>query len=297
MDPSRFPREMVFLPGAVPVLSNRHVLNGDLEPHDHAFHEVALVLSGEGRHVTIRGESELRRGQVIVLRQGEWHSYRKCRSLVVQNCIFGEEIAANELAWMGAHAELVYLLARVGAGGGTEGPAVLQMPDDALKRSLAILRPLSKYAQGQGVQIRGILVGHLILFLAELSRHLDPAQLAEAHRSAAAHPAVQRAIALMRDDPAEEWTIADLCGRLHGVDPSYFSRQFRRATGYPPLAWLTRQRAGVAAALLLRTNKRISEIGGIVGWTDPNHFARRFRSVFGLSPSEYRRRGAVPPSD
>ena len=72
------------------------------------------------------------------------------------------------------------------------------------------------------------------------------------------------------------------------MDPSHLSRQFRRATGYPPLTWLARHRARLAAALLLRSNQRVSEIGGLVGWPDPNHFARRFRDVFGESPSEYR---------
>jgi AraC family L-rhamnose operon transcriptional activator RhaR len=101
----------------------------------------------------------------------------------------------------------------------------------------------------------------------------------------------------MRAEPSHPWSIDELCALLHGIDSSYLSRLFRSGVGLPPLGWLIRHRANLAAVQLVQSETPISEIGGAVGWPDPNHFARRFRGVFGESPREYRSRRRISESD
>ncbi len=98
-----------------------------------------------------------------------------------------------------------------------------------------------------------------------------------------------RAARLLESDPRRDWTLGELAGEL-SLDPSYLVRLFKAGTGLPPMAYLSRHRAERAAELLLRTDRRVGEVGAEVGWPDPNHFARRFRAHFGLSPSAYRAR-------
>jgi sugar (pentulose or hexulose) kinase len=78
-----------------------------------------------------------------------------------------------------------------------------------------------------------------------------------------------------------------LAGEL-AVDPSYLVRLFKSDTGLPPIAFLNRHRAELAANLLLRTELPIAGVGERVGWSDPNYFARRFKAHFGMSATAYR---------
>jgi AraC family transcriptional regulator, L-rhamnose operon transcriptional activator RhaR len=58
------------------------------------------------------------------------------------------------------------------------------------------------------------------------------------------------------------------------------------------MAYLARRRVQMAAALLLHTDRPVTQVGRSVGWPDQNYFARRFKAHFGLSASTYRSRFA-----
>jgi AraC family L-rhamnose operon transcriptional activator RhaR len=61
------------------------------------------------------------------------------------------------------------------------------------------------------------------------------------------------------------------------------------------MAYLARVRAETAAALLLQTERSITDIAAAGGWPDANYFARRFRQHFGLAPSAYRAERRIAP--
>ncbi len=102
-------------------------------------------------------------------------------------------------------------------------------------------------------------------------------------------PAVDAALRLLQAEPAQRWTLAGLARRL-GRERSHFIRDFRTATGLPPMAWLARLRVELAAARLRAGDEPVAAIGAAVGWPEPMHFARRFRQHLGCSPGEWRRR-------
>jgi AraC family L-rhamnose operon transcriptional activator RhaR len=111
----------------------------------------------------------------------------------------------------------------------------------------------------------------------------------EAGASGPAHPAVARAMRMLEAEPARPWTLAQLSDDLH-LAPAYLVRLFKAATGLPPIAYLSRHRAELAATLLLHTEEPITQIARTVGWPDQNYFARRFRGHYGLSATAYRDR-------
>jgi AraC-like DNA-binding protein len=84
------------------------------------------------------------------------------------------------------------------------------------------------------------------------------------------------------------------------MSPAHFSRQFRRAFGEPPYAYLLTRRVERAQALLRRGDLSVTEVCTEVGFTSLGSFSAKFAEVAGESPSSYRARdhgalAAVPP--
>jgi AraC family transcriptional regulator len=79
--------------------------------------------------------------------------------------------------------------------------------------------------------------------------------------------------------------VADQCG----LSSSYFSRAFKRETGFSPHQWLIKRRVERAKELLREPDLRLAEIAQICGFADQSHFARVFSKFESFSPGRWRR--------
>lgn len=86
---------------------------------------------------------------------------------------------------------------------------------------------------------------------------------------------------------ADPLTVNDLAAAA-GLSTAYFSREFRRAFGESPHAYLLTRRLERAAGLLRRTDRGISDICYAVGWESLGSFTTSFSRMYGLSPAQYR---------
>ncbi len=79
-----------------------------------------------------------------------------------------------------------------------------------------------------------------------------------------------------------------------GLSRAHFSREFRRAFGDSPHAYLLTRRLERAAALLRTTDQSVAEICFSVGLQSVGSFTTSFTRTFGRSPTAYRT--AHPPA-
>src|SRR3954447_19364064 len=79
-----------------------------------------------------------------------------------------------------------------------------------------------------------------------------------------------------------------------GLSRAHFSREFRRAFGESPHAYLLTRRLERAAALLRTTDRSIAEVCLDVGLRSVGSFTTSFTQTFGRSPTAYR--AAHPPA-
>lgn len=89
--------------------------------------------------------------------------------------------------------------------------------------------------------------------------------------------------------------------KIVSVETKYFSRFFRRETGFKFSWWEREIRVRRAARLLHQKGCNIDSIALAVGYVDVTTFARAFKKSVGVCPQEYRRsrctpRGIAPPS-
>jgi AraC-like DNA-binding protein len=82
--------------------------------------------------------------------------------------------------------------------------------------------------------------------------------------------------------------------RAAGLSRAHFSREFRRAFGESPHAYLLTRRLERAAALLRDTDRSVADICFSVGLRSVGSFTTSFTHTFGRSPTAYR--AAYPPA-
>jgi len=76
------------------------------------------------------------------------------------------------------------------------------------------------------------------------------------------------------------------------MSAGHLSRQFRRAYGESPYAYLMTRRIERAMALLRRGDLSVTEVCFEVGCSSLGTFSTRFTELVGVPPSVYRREGA-----
>jgi AraC-like DNA-binding protein len=86
----------------------------------------------------------------------------------------------------------------------------------------------------------------------------------------------------------------DDMARAAGLSRAHFSREFRRAFGEPPHAYLLTRRLERAAALLRTTDRSVADICFSVGLQSVGSFTTSFKRTFGETPTAYR--AAFPPA-
>ena len=82
--------------------------------------------------------------------------------------------------------------------------------------------------------------------------------------------------------------------RAAGLSRAHFSREFRRAFGEAPHAYLLTRRMERAAALLRTTDRSVAEVCLDVGLQSIGSFTTSFRRTYGMSPTAYR--ASFPPA-
>jgi AraC-like DNA-binding protein len=87
--------------------------------------------------------------------------------------------------------------------------------------------------------------------------------------------------------------VDDLAGAA-GLSRAHFSREFRRAFGDSPHAYLLTRRLERAAALLRTTDRSVADICFSVGLRSVGSFTTSFTRTYGASPTAYR--AAYPPA-
>jgi AraC-like DNA-binding protein len=91
----------------------------------------------------------------------------------------------------------------------------------------------------------------------------------------------------------EPLEVGDLA-RAAGLSRAHFSREFRRAFGVSPHAYLLTRRLERAAALLRVSDRSVADICMSVGLQSVGSFTTSFQRMFGMSPTAYR--ATFPPA-
>lgn len=101
-------------------------------------------------------------------------------------------------------------------------------------------------------------------------------------------PVASEALALLHEQPAARWTVAELARQVH-VSRATLAARFRTTVGQPPMAYLTTWRLALAADRLVGSTATTAAIAAEVGYSSAFTFSTAFTRAYGTSPTAYRR--------
>lgn len=98
---------------------------------------------------------------------------------------------------------------------------------------------------------------------------------------------IEDSIAYINDHLTQELSLDDLAVKA-ALSPFYFSRLFKKETGFSPHQYILATRISNAKFLLQSTDDSVKNICFTVGFTSESSFCTAFKKETGLTPSEFR---------
>lgn len=237
------------------------------EPHSHHAYELHYVVAG-------RGSFELR-GATLTVRPGDL--FYTCpgtvhRMAVPEGQYLLQYVAFIELEGARDRELAEDLRTLIGEG------SIRRIGD----RYHALFAQISGQTLSTDARQRRAASARMYGFLYEM--------MTDAPMAKASHPAIDRALDLMRSRLGEAYDLDELAEEL-GLDKSYFVRLFKKNIGVPPMKYATHLKMSAASDLLRTTSLPLAAIAARVGFRDEYHFAKRFKRWSGTPPGAYRRQG------
>ena len=263
------PKTFQFLPTALPGIEAMQADSSlAFGRHMHLQFGLGVIRRGAQKSASGRGVVESGPGDTITVNPGEVHD--------------GTPLDKRGRAW-----HMLYLDPALVAAGAAD--VQLGAPGASFEFPAPTLRNAQLAAQVQALfhaatDTSGHAAGRLHVeecLLQVLGSLLRP----RGHQEPAA--SVARARAMMDDDPTAPWSLAQLAAEA-GLSRYQLVRQFGRATGLTPHAYLLQRRLHHARRLMA-AGTTVAAAAAASGFADQSHLTRVFARSFGITPGAYAR--------
>ena len=283
----RVEQSTVKLSAGRPVRAQRLDVPVDVPRHDHAYHEICLIVSGSATHVTKDGRAPLLPGDVFVVPPDEVHAIEDVDHLEAINAYYLSEWLMGDLGllWTEPAAVPLFLSTTLMR---SQIVNTVQLRLEAAEFALVAGELTQIEAEGEGAAPSPLFLRcclqKAVATMARVWMRQDPTSATLAFRDEVwtAMEAIERAV-----NAGIAYSVAG-SARAAGISVDHFSALFRSSTGYGPTDYFQRRRIHRSCQMLLNPGPSVTEIAADLGFSDAPHFCRLFKRYKGMTPSEYR---------
>ncbi len=280
----------VFRNPNLPLAVIRVAQHPEFSMHGHAFSEIVLIQEGEGEHLTESDSHPLHAGDVLILNDGQAHSYAQTKNLTLINVLADEPFILKHtpsLSSLPNYEDCFHLKTRRRAGKIVRR----RMRLNPMERShlVGLIERLEEELRTRPQGHEAMAIALYTQIVVTLCRHYGNVPfLKKQERSV-----IGRAVTFIEKQYREDISLKQL-EKLTFLSSRTLLRRFAVATGLTPGQYHLRVRIAKACTLLRDGSLNVTEVAYRVGFNDSNYFTRQFRKVLSVSPSEYRRACMIP---
>ena len=106
---------------------------------------------------------------------------------------------------------------------------------------------------------------------------------------------IMDAISYIAMNLGAELSVGQLADRAN-LNPDYFSRLFRVATGSPPIDYIQEKKRERAQYLMVTTQFTLAQIADLTGFQNSFYFSKVFKKITGMAPGRYKRHLITSPA-
>ena len=168
-------------------------------------------------------------------------------------------------------------------------PLIRLTPQEQHSIETLLQSMLTEY-QSKGSGYAAYLRTALIQLLILLNRHNGQLPDEQYRYASAAHKTISEITGYINNHYHTDITLTSI-SRQFFISPYYFTRIFKRSTGFTFIAYLNGVRVKEAQKLLRKTDLSIAQVAEAVGFKSSTHFGRIFKEITGITPLACRKRG------
>ena len=246
--------------------------------HVHPYNEIYYIINGECTFFINHNIYQLNRGDLVIVPAGQLHRG------TIPDVGFSERFVVcfreNNLNWM---KEIL------GEGMVKEClmPGVVSIPEKRRDYVEGLMNKLLFENNGQDVLSPAFVRTGLIEMLLFIIRCQKYEQNVVKELDVD-NQLMQEIATYIYDNYEKKITLDDMAEMFH-ISRSYLSKKFKSSTGFGFKEYIVNVRIKNACAMLLETNKTITDIAFECGFNDSNYFGDAFRHIKGMSPNKYRK--------
>lgn len=253
-------------------------------PHIHRFLELAYVLDGSAVHGMNGAETQINKGDYIIIDLGAVHYYNAgSGSFEVRNLLFLPEFVDRMLVNAKSFTEVLNCYLVKCSNGRTPLAIANRVFHDDDGRIHELLERLAAEYESKQLGYLEVIRGLLIEIIIETMRKASPDAAGTVYSKS-----TERICRYISEHYREEITLSGICEET-GYSVPYVSRKFREENGMTFSRYLQQMRINEARRLLAESDKKIIEIAEYIGYSDIKFFNSLFKKLTGKTPREYRR--------
>lgn len=257
------------------ILRHPTTKNKKMEVHTHDFIEIEYVLSGHGVQLINGIEYPVKRGDVICLQKGDYHTYYTDDKMVIINIIFYYQVFD----------ELKTILCGYSCGD-IQIPMITHFTGmDMLDIENLVLNAEIEFNK-EFIGYYHVLKSYLTVLLIYLLRKVMDEEKTRGYS--------RKILPILEyiDQNFSNTNVTDVASHFN-YSPNYFSKFFKKNVGISFVEYLNQKRLKQAVDLLLTTDYNVDEICKEIGFSDKKHFYQLFKQQFDMTPAILRKKVAA----
>lgn len=241
-----------------------------LELHTHDFVEIEYVIQGSGIQ-EINGEIyNVKRGDIIYLKKGDFHTYYTDNRIEILNVDF----------YYSVFDEMCDILSIYSEGREVTFPTIMHIGGVDLLYIEDLLLKSEREFNEEKVGYYHVLKSYLSTLLIYLWRITTDTRKSKNYKFTAIVEYIDRNFANIKTQEVAE---------KFGYSTNYFSKLFKKNMNMSFSEYINHKRLNKAILLLATTNRTIDDICVEIGLNDKKHFYEIFRRYLGTTPGNIRK--------